>query len=85
MQHENQDTLSINKGMFNTIAALWHHGFSAQWRSLKSSIHSTTAYSKFSCTMVVVSKFGLPNCLKVDYKVTLQMRSVMPSIHPAPL
>ena len=26
------------KGIFNTIAALWHHGFSAQWQLLKSSL-----------------------------------------------
>ena len=25
------------KGIFNTIAALWHHGFFTQWHSLKGS------------------------------------------------
>ena len=80
MRHENQDTLSINRGIFNTITALWHHGLSTQWQSLKSSICLTVAYSKFSCTMVVVSKFGLPYCPKVDYQVTLQTRSVISSI-----
>ena len=71
--------------MFNTITTLWHHGLSAQWQSSKSSICSTAVYSKFSCTMAVISKFGLPYHPKVDYQVTLQTRSVISSIHAAPL
>ena len=71
--------------MFNTITALWHHGFSVQWQSLKSSICSIVVYSKFSCTTAAVSKFSLPYHPKVVCQVALQMRSVTPSIHPAPL
>ena len=66
--------------MFNTITTLWHHGLSTQWQSSKSSIHSTAAYSKFSCTIAVVSKFSLPYHPKVDYQVALYMRPVISSI-----
>ena len=47
---------------------------------IKKFICSTVAYSKFSCTTAVISKFSLPYCPKVDYQVTLQMRSVTSSI-----